>query len=348
MKSIRSISFFLLLMLLHYTTTAQKKNFDVVSYISPKGWQQQPFEGGIQLTKTDKATGDYVIALITKATATTAAANENFSIEWDILIKGAVQANDAPAMQDPVQNNGWDIISGTANYTDGEQKGVATLITATGGGQTASVVLMTNTDKYQNEMLAFVNSLSLSANTSANQNSANNSNTKNASINGMWVFYNTESSGISNGIPQLTGGYMRREYVFYQDGTYMFRAKDWLVYVKDILFVYESGTYAINGNQITLTPKKGKGEWWSKVPNNTKAWGKLARASANYKLEKTTYTFDFAQYEGNDEITLLLKTSKPTEREGKDGDKTGVQEFRYKSRDIKKSLIDNPPGFKTK
>ena len=112
------------------------------------------------------------------------------------------------------------------NYTDGEQKGVATLITATGGGQTASVVLMTNTDKYQNEMLAFVKSLSLSANTSANQNSANNSNTKNASITGMWVFYNTESSGISNGIPQLTGGYMRREYVFYQDGTYQF-PKNW-------------------------------------------------------------------------------------------------------------------------
>ncbi|OSZ76819.1 hypothetical protein CAP36_10305 [Chitinophagaceae bacterium IBVUCB2] len=325
----------------------QKKIFDVLSYTPPKGWQQQQNEGGVQLSVTDKETGGYAIALITKATATDATPYENFNTDWDKLVKASVEVSTKPALQDPVKENGWDIISGTANYTDGEQKGLATLLTATGGGQMVSVVLMTNSNQYQNELLAFINSLNLAkaSATVANNKTLPANNTNSASIVGMWVFYNTETNGTYN---QLTGGYMRREYAFYGDGTYLFRAKDWMVYVKDILFVYETGTYSINGNQITLSPKKGKGEWWSKAASGrTTGWGKLVRASTDFKLEKTTYTLDFASYIGNDEITLLLRSPKATQRDGNNGDKTGLQEYRYKSRDINNSLIDNPPGFIT-
>ncbi len=335
--------------LMSITGYSQKQTVDMVSFTAPKGWQQQQNEGGVQLSVSDKKTGAYAIALITKATTAGADANENFNTDWTKLIKSAVQVDGNPAMLDPTKENGWDIISGTANYTDGAQRGLATLLTATGGGQMVSVVLMTNTDQYQTELLSFLSSLELAKASLPTPISGTRENkTNNSSIAGMWVNYNTESSGTYNGFPQLTGGYMRREYIFYKDGTYMFRAKDWLVYVKDILFVCETGTYTVNGNQITLTPKKGKGEWWSKAASGrTSGWGKLVRASTDYKLEKTTYTFDFDQYIGNDEITLLLKAVKPTSRDGNDANKPGVQEFRYKSRDIKLSLIDNPPGFKT-
>lgn len=329
----------------------QKQTFDVVTYTTPKGWQQQQNDASVQLSVTDKKTDAYSIALITKATASEATATENFTADWNRLIKGAVQVNTKPSMLAPAKDNGWEIISGTAPYVDGNQKGVATLITATGGGQMVSVVLMSNTDKYQNELLSFINSLVLtkaSSNNAANKKPVTTNKASGTSIVGMWVFYNTESSGMYNGFPQLTGGYMRREYVFYNDGTYLFRAKDWMVYVKDILFVYETGTYSVNRNQITINPKKGKGEWWSKAASGrTNEWGKLVRASTDYKLEKATYTFSFTQFKGNDEITLMLQSSKPTQRDGKDGDKTGIQEYRYTSRDIKTTLIDNPPGFKT-
>ena len=349
MKLFKNIFLFTLLLIVSGTITAQKQSFDVVSYTVPKGWQQQQNDASVQLSVTDKKTGAYAIALITKATGSGAAANENFNSDWNRLIKAAVQVNDVPAMQDLGSENGWDIISGTAHYTDDNQKGLATLITATGGGQMVSVVLMTNTDTYQNELLAFINSLELTKASSDNANKTVPANSTNgSSIVGLWVSYNTESSGMYNGFPQLTGGYMRREYAFYEDGTYLFRAKDWMVYVKDILFVYETGTYAVSGNQITLSPQKGKGEWWSKAESGrTIGWGKLVRASADYKLEKTTYSFDFASYIGNDEITLTLRSSKATQRDGEDGDKTGLQEYRYKSRNINNSLIDNPPGFKT-
>ncbi|MBL0255198.1 MAG: hypothetical protein IPQ27_09615 [Chitinophagaceae bacterium] len=46
---------------------SQKQSFDVVSYSTPKGWQQQQNEGGLQLSITDKKTGGYALAVITKA-----------------------------------------------------------------------------------------------------------------------------------------------------------------------------------------------------------------------------------------------------------------------------------------
>lgn len=328
---------------------AQKQTFDVISYTAPAKWQKVQNDGGIQLSVTDKKTNGYAIVLITKATTSILSANENFSNDWNRLVKAAVQVLDEPAMQAPSTENGWDLLSGAVNYTDGNDKGVATLLTATGGGQTASVVLMTNTQQYQNELLAFLNSLELTkanSNASTNQQQAGKNNSSN-SITGLWVFYNTESNGMYNGFPQLTGGYMRREYVFNNDGTYIFRAKDWLVYVKDILFVYETGTYSVTGNQITITPKKGTGEWWSKsASGRTSEWGKLVRASTDYKLEQTAYTFEHITGTAGNESILILKSGKPTKRDGNDGDNKGVQEFRYTSRDMKTSLIDNPPGFK--
>lgn len=351
MQLFKKLLVFHFILFMSLTACTQKQSFDVLNYTAPKGWQQQQQESSVQLSVLDSKTGAYALALITKATASDAGAADNFKTDWDRLVKSSVQVKDAPAMQEPATENGWNIISGTAGYTDDTQKGVATLLTATGGGQMVSVVLMTNTQQYENDLLAFIHSLQLkkavqgeAVNPATSTPGSNNS----SGITGMWVFYNTESSGMYNGFPQLTGGYMRREYIFYKDGTYVFRAKDWLVYVKDILFVHETGTYSVNGNQITLSPQKGKGEWWEKAASGrTSGWGKLVRASTDYKLEKTTYTFDFVQFKGNDEITLSLQSVKPTQRDGKDGNKTGIQEYRYTSRDMNNSLIDNPPGYPT-
>jgi|GEM_PF-290497 len=346
MKLTNNSFLFTLLLIMSYNGFAQKQTFDVVSYTMPKGWQQQQNDGGVQLSVTDKRTGAYAIAIITKAAASDASANENFNSDWNRLVKGSVQVNAEPDMQQPTSENGWEIISGTANYTDGAQKGVATLLTATGGRQMTSVVLMTNTDKYQNELLSFINSLEL-AETSHKETS----NTKvpttqtgnNASIVGLWVNYTTETSGYSNGIPQLSGGYFRKEYTFYDDGTYLFRMKNWAVYVKEIQFVYESGTWKLNGNELTITPKQGKGGWWSKSANNrTSEWGSLVK-TGSWKMEPVTYTVDLNFYIGGSEKKITLQSNATTEREGKQDNNKIILD----AREMGKSLIDNPPGLQT-
>lgn len=343
MKYLKVFFLLSLVLMLSLTVHAQKQTFDVVSYILPKGWQQQQGDGGLQLFITDKKSGTYALAIITKATTSTASANENFTNDWEKLVKGTVTVSEVPSTSDMNIETGWKCITGQANYTDGNNKGLATLIAATGYDQMTSVVIMTNTSKYQEEVLAFVNSLELKKsgfNTSTNKAPANNANS--SSIVGLWCYNLLETSGYTNGFPQYTAGYFRREYLFKKDGTYFFRTKNWSVWTKEILFVYESGTYVVSGNQVTVIPSQGRGEWWSKKDNKTTLWGSRQRAS-DFKLEKTTYTFEIKYYSGSKDNVLSLNPNKTTQR---DGTFNGQNGFSYTAKTVGESPIDNPPGFK--
>lgn len=325
----------------------QKQSFDVVSFVVPKGWEQQQGEAGVQLSVSDKKTGAYAVAVITKATSSGAAASDNFNTDWTRLVKSTVQVNEAPTMQAPQQENGWTIVSGSASYSEGHNKGMTTLITATGAGQMASVVLMTNSQQYQNELLALISSLEL---TKVTQNEAGPATRLpqpgKSSVVGLWTDYLLETTGYNiNGMPQYTAGYLRKEYAFYPDGTYLFRNKQWLTKTKDILFMFESGTYEVNGNRLTLTPKNGKSGFWAKT-GSTKEWGKPIKAY-NYKLEKITYTFDIKYFSGSDDYRLDLITNMSTQRDGGQFNSPNeAYEFHYSFRD-RESLVDNPPGVKT-
>lgn len=350
MKHIKIFLLFNMIVAMSCTSFAQKQTFDVVSYALPKGWQKTENEGGQQISVSDKKTGTYAIAVITKVKESTASAKDNFDADWNKLVKGTVSVNEAPSISDMNIETGWNCITGQANYTDGTNKGLVTLITATGGGQMCSVVIMTNTSKYQEEILAFVNSLKLAKPSKSPANNPIPTTTSQAdknSVVGLWIDYNAETTGnYVNGNPQYTAGYTRKEYAFYPDGTYLFRKKQWITSMKEILFVYETGTYALAGNQLTINPKKGMGEWWSKVGQQADAWGKRLKV-AGYKMEKVTYAFEMKYFSGSQDHTLTLSSGKPTQRDGGSfNNAKDPYEFRYSLREKFGSLIDNPPGFK--
>lgn len=297
---------FFLLMFTSFAIGAfsQKQHFGMISYSVPANWQKKQNEGGVQFSISDKKTGGYAIAIITKATNSDASPNENFSSDWIKLVKSTVQVDAEPTVQEPAQENGWNVISGGAHYTDGSNKGMATLLTATGGGQTVSVVLMTNTQQYQNELLLFINSLELSK--VAAQNDSNNSSDSNVGqLTGIWGQYQNESN---------TAGYDWREYYFNADGTYQFLEKNIsYLYHNDIIYAYEKGTYLLNGNQLTISPKSGTVESWSKAGSD-KA-GKLLKTEKRV-LETITYVIDFHYFSGIKETNLVLQYNKHTVRDG--------------------------------
>lgn len=323
------------------TLFAQKQSFDVVNFTSPKGWQQQQNEGGVQFSVTDNKTGAYAIILITKATTTNAGAADNFNSDWIKLVKASVQVNNAPTLEEPATQSGWEIISGTANYTDGVQKGLATLLTATGGGQMASVVLMTNTQQYQNELLAFINSLELAK---AGQNDhmtaatpaspSVSANTINSQLAGkIWEAQSLEKHGASYGSMSgfHTGGFWLYQYKFNADGTYHFiyNAASAVATNPVNVLQYETGTYTVNGNSITITPLRGANEEWTvgKINNGMSAETirkvletriKRLKITAR-KLERTTYPFTVEYWEGNNANALCLKHTQETIREGSPG-----------------------------
>lgn len=296
---------------------AQKQSYDFVSYTLPKGWQKQQIDGGVQLFITDNKTGGYAIAIITKAIATTGSAQGDFNSQWRSLLINTVNSITKPVISKPAFENGWEILSGNGNYVDGNIKGLATLITSTGYNKTAATVLMTNTNQYQKEIQLFINSLALaksSQNTTNNSlPSANSQVASNSRIVGIWGSYLNETSGtFSNGMPMTTGGHFRKEYHFNANKTYRFIETSASAYSSNMILMYETGTWSTNGNQLTLTPTKGKNETWSKIKAYLR-WNKLLKADKR-TLEKTVYTFGFDIFGG--EENLVLQNNKQTVRDG--------------------------------
>ncbi|HEX2628538.1 MAG TPA: hypothetical protein VHM26_06000, partial [Chitinophagaceae bacterium] len=330
-----------LLVMITIGVSAQKETFDILSYNLPGGWQKQSHDNGLQLSVVDNKTGGYVAVIVTKSVSSDLSANENFTDHWSKLVKAAVMVTQEPTMIAPSKDKDWDVISGQANYTDGNNKGIVTQITATGYGKVISLVAMTNTEKFKEDLTQLFSSLELTelANTQTTNKPTTNGG---ASIVGMWVHYINETSGYINNIPQLTAGYFRKQYQFNSDGTYQFLEKTWSVYMKDIFFAYETGKWSMNGNKLTITPTKGKNESWSKAASNrTTEWGSLVK-STNRKLETITYTIELKYLSGMQEPHLLLRYGKDTER---DGTRTNDNDsyWTYSPRPAAKgSLVDLP------
>ena len=159
--------------LLTTSALAQKQVFDVLNYTMPKGWEKTEMAQGISLSAKNDGKGNYATAIILLSIATTASANENFNNCWEKLVKTTVSVSGEPTMQPPAIEKGWNVVSGQANYAEGANKGWVTQITATGSGKVANVVIMTNTDKYQKQILEFVNSLGLNETATAQSNNTN-------------------------------------------------------------------------------------------------------------------------------------------------------------------------------
>ncbi|MBI1333366.1 MAG: hypothetical protein GC165_10860 [Armatimonadetes bacterium] len=340
----RAIKSHLLACLLFVTTNAfasEKQVYDIASFDSPVAWTQQNGEGFLSYSKTEGENWCQIAIYQHRTSAGDIQAD--FDKDWKDLVANSRKISNAEKAK-PESAGGWTVMSGSGVW---QYKGsnVATILTVYSNSKIClSVLCNATTLSYFKDYQALLASMTLDA---SKVTSTNSPDVKSASLVGLWDDYITESNGTStNGFPQLTAGYFRREYLFKADGTYVFRAKDWSVYTKDILFLYETGTWKIGGNQLTLTPKSGRGQWWGKAASgSTKGWGSLDKAS-EYKPQTVTYSFELKYRDDVKEIHLVLYNPKRTSRDRGTSGSTGMNRWDYRSRPIDQSLIDNPPGFK--
>ncbi|MEE1945242.1 lipocalin family protein [Pedobacter sp. KR3-3] len=334
MKLIKNILFLHSFLLLSCTGFAQKQTFDVISFTQPKGWQQQQNEVAVQLTVADQKTGAYAMVIITKAKPSAASADENFNSKWTAAIKGQIQVDGEPVMQPATQANGWGIVTGGSTYIDKGIKGKVALLSATGYGQTVSVVVMANGNQYEKDLAAVLNSLELSKVTQGERNNsvslvqastvAKESNSPLAGR--LWEGTSTEKfTGAGTMTGYNTGGFATGQYQFDADGTYRFVNVMASHYTAIKSYQHETGTWSVNGNQLTISPANGQNEEWSKIGKTSngnsdvtnrainETWGKKLKTSSR-KLEKYTYTFSNGP-NGN-RTTLVLQRNGRTEREG--------------------------------
>lgn len=156
----RLLSALCCLFLLCASAHAQKaETFDILSYTVPKGWEKDAGPNAVQLGK-DGDKGACIIMLF-KSLPGSANSSENFKAAWGTTVRELFKDSGKPEMLPAAKDNGWTIEIGATRYEDDGKKGIAMLVTMTGGAKFVSILIISDTDAYQSEISAFLKSIKL-------------------------------------------------------------------------------------------------------------------------------------------------------------------------------------------
>jgi len=287
---------------------AQKDTFDLVAYSAPAKWTKDLAQSTVSYTVADKGSNNWCRIIIVKSAVSKGSIDKDFESEWkELIIKSYAPKKKAEV--NPIEaSNGWKIKSGSANFKFNNKDAVAMLTTASGFNRCASIVVITNTQGYLKDVENLLTSIDLiKPELTAGQKPGNNA--VSSAITGTWGVSNTVASGINMHINE---GSMITQYTFNANGTYSFYVKTFRYQMDKLLLTRETGTYQVNGNNLTVTPQLSVVEAWTRK-DGTDNWGKLLSKDKR-ELEKTTYTFSAENFGSG--MVLILKAGKPTKRDG--------------------------------
>lgn len=131
-----------------------------------------------------------------------------------------------------------------------------------------------------------------------------------AAAGGVVGVWDISASSPAGGCVVTNQGYYKGQYRFKPDGTYAFKSERWHGYVRSREFytTEESGTYAVEGDSLTVSPKASK----TTLRNPE---GAVQKVQTN-QLERVTYKWRLHHFEGIDETQLVLQPPRQTARDG--------------------------------
>jgi len=295
------------------------ETYDLTTFTPPSGWKRQTGANGIQLSIDDGADA-YCLITLYKAMPALGKPDENFKASWNTIVKEAVSVNDKAEMIPAANKEDWKALGGYSPFEKDGQKGVAVLVNISGYSKMVNVLVITNTQKYEPAMTAFLESISLKKpeETPAQPVAAG---SDLSAIVGVWGAASSGQSQfeVSNGL----SGYVKKQYTFAPDGTYEFLIKTFTYTSRQLLFTRETGTYQLSGNNLTITPQKSIVQAWTKGTvreadgrlSETDNWGKLV-STQNRKLEKVTYQVSKEYFSGIQEWQLVMRAPTSNDRDG--------------------------------
>ncbi|HKU73786.1 MAG TPA: DUF6683 family protein [Pyrinomonadaceae bacterium] len=121
--------------------------------------------------------------------------------------------------------------------------------------------------------------------------------TVNNQIIGAWTFASSATYG----------GVMRLRYIFNADGTYSFKSER-SYQVRKWWTIEETGSFAVNGDSLTITPRTSKA--------TLRSLEGVVQETRPNQLEKVTYKWTTHYFEGIRETNLVLQPPSPTNRDG--------------------------------
>jgi hypothetical protein len=315
MKSILSkICLLLIVFPVFSIISFSQEKFDIVSFKTPASWQKEIKPNAVRFGKEDVSKGTFCLMMLFKSVAADEDSKKNFQTSWQAIVKGSLAKVSDPQLQPTATENGWNVESGMAQYENDGAKGVAMLVSATGGGKSVNLLILTNTDAYQAETATFIESLVLPKVETQKETPVSQTNESNQRLIGKWQRAGSIAPKYGDPVSSGMAGSIKSRYEFKTDGSYVFTQRVFGMSNSKIIIVKENGTYKIDGNKITIAPKKSLIESYAKSGGGNTLGQRLS--SENRPLETVAYQFTFHYFSGIKEWNLVLQADSPTQRDG--------------------------------
>ncbi|MFN8261327.1 MAG: hypothetical protein U0T31_02090 [Chitinophagales bacterium] len=143
-----------------FSSYAQTQTFDIATFKIPDGWQKSTKPGLVSYTYSNDNDQTFCIITVYANKAAKGNTGEEFTNDWQELAAKPYNIKKAPETE-KAEDDGWEVISGGANFTKGSLSGLAYLTTLVGYGKTVSILALTNSESYQKVIEDMLGSLEL-------------------------------------------------------------------------------------------------------------------------------------------------------------------------------------------
>lgn len=294
----------------------QTEKLDIIEYTPPKGWTKTPKDGLMVFNDYDKNSGGFCLLTVYPSIASLGSPSKDFETAWKEKVVAPFKAEADPKTEMQT-SDGWTSVSAASQIESDGTKSAVLMIVITGYGRTASVLTIFSNQQYLPQIDAFTTGLKMdkaqamadakpspAMPTSPTTPVANSYSP--AALVGKW---GTGIAGdtVSGNYIQYGSNATQKYYQFNADGTYRFIYSGYSGLAGTMgsfhITTEESGVYTLNGDSMTITPKK------SQTRSNSEG-------VKNNPLETVTYQWTIHYFEGIGEYDLILHPDHQTKRDG--------------------------------
>ncbi len=294
----------------------QTEKLDIIEYTPPKGWAKTPKDGLTVYSDSDKKTGAICLLIVYPSTESTGSPQKDFASEWTEKVVKPFKAEANPKTETQT-DDGWTSVSAATKI---ESDGITSAVMMTvisGYGRTASIIASLTNQQYLPQIEAFIAGIKMDKavaiadakpppTTPASPTTPVANSYSPAALVGKW------GNGIAGNT--VSGNYIQygsvasqKYYQFNTDGTYSFIYSGYSGLAGRIgtfqITVQETGVYTLNGDSMTITPKK------SQTKTNSDGL-------KNNPLETVVYRWTIHYFAGSEEYALILHPDHQTKRDG--------------------------------
>ena len=300
----------------------QTEKIDIIQFASPKGWTKTPKDGLTVYSNSDKNTGGFCLLTVYPSTASAGSPSKDFANEWTEKVVKAFKAEAKPKTETQTVD-GWTSVSAATQIESNGVKSAVMMTVISGYGRTAGILALLNNQEYLPQIEAFMTGIKMdrdqavadakppattpTAPTSPTAPTAPVANLYSpAALIGKWG-NGTAGDTVSGNYIQYGSNASQKSYQFNADETYNFIYSGYSGLAGQSgtfqITMVESGVYTLDGDSMTITPKK------SQTKSNSEGL-------KNNPLETVTYRWTIHYFEGIREYALIMHPDHQTKRDG--------------------------------